>query len=897
MTCCLYWYWRGVGEALAGAPLETVRRAAVLADAEVCDVDLQPGLEPAMHKVDRIAPAAMRLRWGRLAIATVPAEPGAEPLQGRHLRGLLRTAYARRFADTLQLAAAVERPATSESAHGLVHEALEGAAGLTAVMLARSRDWLISGAWLAWASVLLSHYYVQVARTLRDGHLPSRSVVASAGAVALLLAGSALWIRFFSIPQAHAARLSRCLHSRAASLFLIAGLLTVPWLLSWHHLAASVVSLSAPGFPALGEAVGRAAAALTGAVLVAAAALGSGSLVLRLIGWRTSSSAEQVVFGAATGVGVVSYGSLVLAAAGVYRPLGGAILIAILLAASAAHARRPIGEWSGRAAPDEREPVTALWFGVILVALGYALIAALAPEKEYDALWYHLQLPRVWMEAGRPVDIVDEYVSLYPLTWELVFGAGMALGGPIAAKLLHFACLPLLALLVAQAARRFVPGASPVAAAAFVVTTPTLLWQSTTAYVDLALALHTAAACYALAHYAASREWSWGGLAALQFGLAAATKHLGILVTVIALGLFVVAAHNRRGVRRAIKPALLIALVAAAVPAPWYLRAWLRSGNPVFPELFGVFGALPPERWDAVTDHALAHFKAHFGMGRSPVALLLLPWNVTVHGALFSGSLGPIFLLLAPLVLFVRQPATAVRWLTAGIAAYVLLWASPVSSFQLRFLLPIVAPMALLAATALNVAREVESKVLPRASGLVTAVVMCLALLNLPPFTPLHEADRVGWNGWLTHVLRESPVTVVAGRESQATYLRREVRSFRAWEWINTRLPADARVLAFSGGDQLYAARSRISHDATSARAAVWGGSDKRVGTTLAALRALGITHILFDRRELARLQPEALAVASPEFMQACVAEYDDGQYWVCGVDYSPERERSGQSP
>jgi hypothetical protein len=31
--------------------------------------------------------------------------------------------------------------------------------------------------------------------------------------------------------------------------------------------------------------------------------------------------------------------------------------------------------------------------------------------------------------------------------------------------------------------------------------------------------------------------------------------------------------------------------------------------------------------------------------------------------------------------------------------------------------------------------------------------------------------------------------------------------------------------------------------------------------------------------------------------MQACVAEYDDGHYWVCGVDYSPERDRGGQSP
>ena len=32
-----------------------------------------------------------------------------------------------------------------------------------------------------------------------------------------------------------------------------------------------------------------------------------------------------------------------------------------------------------------------------------------------------------------------------------------------------------------------------------------------------------------------------------------------------------------------------------------------------------------------------------------------------------------------------------------------------------------------------------------------------IALLNLPPFVPLHEADRVEWTGWLTHVLRKPP--------------------------------------------------------------------------------------------------------------------------------------------
>ena len=81
----------------------------------------------------------------------------------------------------------------------------------------------------------------------------------------------------------------------------------------------------------------------------------------------------------------------------------------------------------------------------------------MAPEKEWDALWYHLWLPKLWLEAGGPVDVVTEYVSLYPLTWELLYGAAMSLGGPVSAKLLHFICLPLTGLLVYQIIQRFFP--------------------------------------------------------------------------------------------------------------------------------------------------------------------------------------------------------------------------------------------------------------------------------------------------------------------------------------------------------------------------------------------------------------------------------------------------------
>jgi 4-amino-4-deoxy-L-arabinose transferase-like glycosyltransferase len=437
-----------------------------------------------------------------------------------------------------------------------------------------------------------------------------------------------------------------------------------------------------------------------------------------------------------------------------------------------------------------------------------------------------------------------------------------------------------------QVARRYLPVVPAAAAAALAVTAPTVIWESSTAYVDLALTLHGSLACYALARYSERKDRSWAILAATQFGLASATKHLGLFITAIALSLFAaIAIRSGTRLRLVMRTALLMSLLAATLPAPWYLRAWQASGNPVFPEMYTLFGASPPQRWDALTQRGLDHFKEHFGYGRSPRALVTLPWDMTVHATRFGGSLGPLFLLLIPFAAVRRRPRPAAIPIAVGAAAYMALWASPLSSFQLRFLMPIVPALALLAAAAL--APPERAGVSRGPTRLLTAMTMGLVILNLPPFTRLHEADRGGWNGWLTHVLYGAPVGVVTGRVSEASYLGEVVPSWSAWQYINASLPMEARVLTFSGGDNLYADRQRLAHDATMARPAVWGAAVNELDTCVTALRQLGVTHVLFDRREMGRLHVDELAIASPPFLHACVAQFDDGRFEVCRIDYA----------
>jgi hypothetical protein len=186
----------------------------------------------------------------------------------------------------------------------------------------------------------------------------------------------------------------------------------------------------------------------------------------------------------------------------------------------------------------------------------------------------------------------------------------------------------------------------------------------------------------------------------------------------------------------------------------------------------------------------------------------------------------------------------------------------------MRFLVPITPLLAVLAAEACGLLTQALRTTFISASTHVFHVILVvLLILNLPPFTPLHEADRVKWDGWLTSVVHRLPIAVVVGAKSEKNYLIREVHSYAAWRYINTHLPANARVLTFSGGDNFYSERERIWSNSTVAHRATWGapaGSERQAFRTLLKL---GISHVLFDKRQLTSIETGTIAIAQPSVL------------------------------
>jgi hypothetical protein len=596
---------------------------------------------------------------------------------------------------------------------------------------------------------------------------------------------------------------------------------------------------------------------------------------------RDRSSVREGLVALAVGLGAVSYLLLAMAGAGLMTRAG----VAVLMAALGIHAC--VSTWRARAvlrvlvararAPwraARRGAERAAWFVgaiVLVVFAGVGLVGALGPEVEFDALWYHLWLPREHLAAGTLVDAPQEYPSLYPQNVELLFAWGLTWGGEVPAELVHFG-LGLLAAGATYVLARRVTGAGwALLAAAVVVSTPTVTWEMTTAYNDLAIAAFVPLALIELLAWREDRDPVRPIRSAVLLGLALASKHLALLfLAPLAVVVVVVAfAAPRRGtVTRwaragwALAAGVVYSAVALALAAPWYLRsAWL-TGNPVFPELHSVFGA-PADRWDDTAQSGLESFTSAFGPDRDPLSLLALPWILTTQPDRFDGSIGPIFLAAAPLlVLAWRDRPPGLGTIAFAAAAFLALWASPLSSFQGRFLVAVVPLLAVLAVVGLaSLARLLGSAGWRAAAVAVPVVAGAIVLLNVPPLIPWHGrtvADTPeGRIGFVNHTVRE--VDLAAALQGGAAAERRraaDVTGARAVACANRVAPEGSRILTYVEGLQFLSDHPLLVFFAVRARPVIASLDEDPPAAAARRLREAGITHLLVGGRWTEEARP-----------------------------------------
>ena len=584
----------------------------------------------------------------------------------------------------------------------------------------------------------------------------------------------------------------------------------------------------------------------------------------------------------AIGSGALGYVAFALGLVGLLRP---AVLALVLLggvgalAASpgvrdALGARRRGRAW-GSAGEGMRRRWQALapaglprWSAIAaLLAVGFALLGAMQPEIEYDAVWYHLTFPKRYLAAGRLLDLACDHMSPTPQHVELQYAYALLLGDERAAKLVHLGFGLLAAAWAAWLAARLLGRRWAALAAALVLTAPTVTWEMATAYNELPLAfLATGAVALVL-------EWRTRGsrsllvLAGVLLGLGLAGKHVAyFFLAPLALAVLLAPAPAgvaRRSLAARLGDAALLSAVAVAVALPWYVRAWYYTGNPLFPMFYDLLAraGAPLARWDEQAQSGWGAAMNRYGDGRSPRALLLLPWRATWASVRFAGSLGPAWLLFLPLLPLVRgRLDRRVRLVALLGVAFLVLWATPYSSFQVRYLVPVLPLLAVAVAAVVRafaaLLRDAEWPAARRALGVG---IVAMLLLNLPLFNRLHDA-RQGWIPLSLHMVKP-----VAGLVDRDRYLRRRLESYPAVAWANRHLPASARIVSFGEAAHFHARAELLNDFSRCVVAAAWAPPGQEEAAWR-GLRAAGVTHVLWDLTQPTLLVDSAFAIRSPTF-------------------------------
>ncbi len=275
-----------------------------------------------------------------------------------------------------------------------------------------------------------------------------------------------------------------------------------------------------------------------------------------------------------------------LGVAGLLRPWVFALLLAAPLAVrpSAALelgriARSIHRTWSTDV--DLSSPLTAVSvvFGAVFVLP--AMAVALAPSIAYDSLAMHLPAVFHYLAVERLEPVPGLAYSYYPQGYELLLTLAAGLAGQPAAQLISLSLFGLAAAVAYAIARELDASRGAACLGVFLASTiPFLHWTGSVAKNDMALVSFQLCALLCLLRLRRAPRMALFGLGAFFLGASFGVKHVALFGG-LPLGLLYL-----WHLKRLAKPWATLALMAAlfALPAAFWLgRAFVETGNPVYP--------------------------------------------------------------------------------------------------------------------------------------------------------------------------------------------------------------------------------------------------------------------------------------------------------------------------
>lgn len=315
------------------------------------------------------------------------------------------------------------------------------------------------------------------------------------------------------------------------------------------------------------------------------------------------------------------------------------------------------------------------------------LAGALGPELGFDALWYHLTLPKIALENHTiqffPGGLL--YYSVMPQLGEMIYTASLALSNEISAKVIHFITGLLITIALYRCSRRYISRNLSLLAVVLYYSNLVVGWESTTAYIDLFRAFYEFLALWAFIEWYEKKKNIYFIFCAVFLGLAMSSK----LLAAGSLGIFlflILYINLHKGMVSTTRRGIIFFLVSFIILLPWLAFSYIQTGNPVYPFFTPLYPLSPnPSLF-------------------SPVTIVKDLWILFTKA---QDPISPIYLIALPLIIFSYSLFSRKEKIIAlySLGALIVWYLTPRSGGG-RFILPYLPAFSLLAVMAIAYYRE-----------------------------------------------------------------------------------------------------------------------------------------------------------------------------------------------
>lgn len=378
------------------------------------------------------------------------------------------------------------------------------------------------------------------------------------------------------------------------------------------------------------------------------------------------------------------------------------------------------------------------------------------------------------------------------------------------------------------------------------MTTPIFFAHLAIGYIDIVLTFYFTLALYFLQKAYEKDDAVYAVMSGFLAGLAAWTKYQGLFLPLIILIFWCLMrisdkSHSNNKASLFLKALFTFILTAS----PWYIRNWILLGNPIYPNMFMIFGGRNLDSWllSQNYEYWIGRWAVLLGTDRSPDSLLRLPIRLLIKDDSLSslGQDGVGFLLTCfgiPglfISLFKRRKSDFL--LLTWILVFFSLWFAFLYYF-IRYLLPVTSALSMLAGRLLSeISSEIKNSKKIRK---ILFFVMLIIPLSAAFFIPTEVLAITGPSRTFQDYVFFRPFAPPSTEESLRHAMPEDIA---LWNFINEKTPPESVLLSFDHR-AYFIDREIVFADSTQVKE-IYLVSD--LSEAVSFLRSINITHVVVE--------------------------------------------------